>query len=40
MTLSTPTDFTGYFFIVSPTKVVMITTTPADTNPVLIIIGH
>jgi hypothetical protein len=40
MTLSTPTGFTGYFFIVSPTKVVMITTTPADTNPVLIIIGH
>jgi hypothetical protein len=39
-TLSTPTGFTGYFFIVSPTKVVMITTTPADTNPVLIIIGH
>ena len=40
MTLSTPTGFTGYFFIVSPTKIVMITTTPADTNPVLIIIGH
>jgi hypothetical protein len=40
MTLSTPTGFTGYFFIVSPTKVVVITTTPLDTNPVLIIIGH
>jgi hypothetical protein len=40
MTLSTPTGFTGYFFIVSPTNVVMITTTPLDTNPVLIIIGH
>jgi Putative Ig domain len=40
MTLSTPTGFTGYFFIVSPTNVVMITTTPQDTNPVLIIIGH
>jgi hypothetical protein len=40
MTLSTPTGFTGYFFIVSPANVVMITTTPQDTNPVLIIIGH
>jgi hypothetical protein len=40
MTLSTPTGFTGYFFIVSPTKVVVITTTPLDTNPVLIIVGH
>jgi large repetitive protein len=40
MTLSTPTGFTGYFFIVSPTNVVVITTTPLDTNPVLIIIGH
>jgi putative Ig domain-containing protein len=40
MTLSTPTGFTGYFFIVSPTNAVMITTTPQDTNPVLIIIGH
>jgi hypothetical protein len=40
MTLSTPTGFTGYFFIVSPTNAVVITTTPLDTNPVLIIIGH
>jgi hypothetical protein len=40
MTLSTPTGFTGYFFIVSPTNVVMITTTTGDVNPVLIIIGH
>jgi hypothetical protein len=40
MTLSTPTGFTGYFFIVSPTNAVMVTTTPGDVNPVLIIIGH
>ena len=40
MTLSTPAGFTGFFFIVSPTNVVMVTTTPQDTNPVLIIIGH
>ncbi len=40
MTLSTPTGFTGYFFIVSPANVVMITATPGDLNPVLIIIGH
>jgi putative Ig domain-containing protein len=40
MSLSTPTGFIGFFFIVSPTNVVMITTTPQDTNPVLITIGH
>ena len=34
-----PTAFNGAFFIVSPTKAVMITTTNGDTNPVLTIIG-
>lgn len=34
-----PPMFNGAFFIVSPTKAVMITTTPGDTNPVLTIIG-
>ena len=35
-----PPAFNGGFFIVSPTKAVMITTTAADTNPVLIILGQ
>jgi hypothetical protein len=40
LTLTSPAAFTGAFFILSPTQVVMITTTAKDTNPVLIIIGH
>jgi Putative Ig domain len=34
-----PPAFNGAFFIVSPTKAVMITTTAGDTNPVLTILG-
>ena len=34
-----PPKFNGAFFIVSPTKAVMITTTAGDTNPVLTILG-
>ncbi len=34
-----PPVFNGAFFIVSPTKAVMITTTPGDSNPVLTIFG-
>ncbi len=34
-----PPMFDGAFFIISPTKAVMITTTPGDTNPVLTILG-
>jgi hypothetical protein len=40
VTLTSPAAFTGAFYIVSPTEVVMITTTAGDTNPVLVIIGH
>jgi Putative Ig domain len=40
VTLTSPAASTGAFYIVSPTKVVMITTTAGDTNPVLVIIGH
>jgi hypothetical protein len=40
VTLTSPRAFTGAFYMVSPTKVVMITTTTGDTNPVLVIIGH
>ena len=35
MTLTSPV-FTGDFFIITPSKIVMITTTPGDVNPVLI----
>jgi hypothetical protein len=35
-----PPAFNGEFFIVSPTKAVMITTTNGDTNPVLTILGE
>jgi hypothetical protein len=37
MTLTSPV-FTGDFFIITPNKIVMITTTPGDVNPVLIFI--
>jgi hypothetical protein len=40
VTLTSPAAFTGAFYIVSPTKMVMITTTTGDTNPVLVIVGH
>jgi hypothetical protein len=40
VTLTSPAAFTGAFYIVSPTKLVMITTTTNDASPVLIIIGH
>jgi Putative Ig domain len=39
LTLTSPATFTGTFFIVSPTKFLMITTTSADVNPVLTIFG-
>jgi Putative Ig domain len=39
-TLTAPAASTRAFYIVSPTKVVMITTTAGDTNPVLVIVGH
>ena len=40
VTLTSPAAFTGAFYFVTPTKMVMITTTAEDTNPVLVIIGH
>ncbi|MGC2738764.1 MAG: putative Ig domain-containing protein [Candidatus Acidiferrales bacterium] len=39
ITLTSPAAFTGAFYFVSPTKMVEITTTTGDGNPVLIIIG-
>src|SRR5271163_955962 len=40
VTLTSPRAFTGAFYIVSPTKMVMITTTSGDLKPVLVIVGH
>ncbi len=40
VTLTSPAAFTGAFYIVSPTKMVMLTTTTGDAHPVLVIIGH
>ena len=39
MTLTSPV-FTGDFFIITPSNIVMITTTPGDVNPVLIFINQ
>ncbi len=36
---TSPTTVTGTYYIVSPTQFVLISTTPGDTNPVLIVIG-
>lgn len=40
ITLTSPAAFTGAFFIVSPTEVVMVSTTSGDADPVLIVLGH
>jgi hypothetical protein len=40
VTLTAPSAFTGQFFIVSPTKIALISTTVGDTNPVLIFLGN
>lgn len=40
VTLTAPAATTGDFFIVSPTKIVLITTTTSDSNPVLIFLGN
>jgi hypothetical protein len=39
ITLTSPAAFIGAFYFISPTKMVEITTTSGDANPVLIIIG-
>lgn len=39
-TLTTPAPFTASFFIVSPTKIVMVSTTTGDSNPILLVLGH
>lgn len=39
-TQSAPTNLNGFFYTVSPTKFVMVTTTPGDPNPVVIVFGN
>jgi len=39
-TFTSPAASTAAFYIVSPTMMVMITTTTGDTHPVLVIVGH
>jgi hypothetical protein len=39
VTLTAPMAFTGQFLVVSPTKIVLLSTTTADTEPVLIYLG-
>jgi hypothetical protein len=40
LTLTLQTPFTGDLLVVSPTKVLILSTTPADVNPVLISLGN
>jgi len=38
--LTAPATFSGQFFVISPTKIVVLTTTTGDTNPTLIFLGN
>ncbi|MFZ0619978.1 MAG: putative Ig domain-containing protein [Candidatus Acidiferrales bacterium] len=38
--LTSPSPLSGVFYIVSPTKMVILTTTSQDTNPVVIVLGN
>lgn len=40
VTLSAPASLSGSFFIISPTQLVMVTTTAGDVNPVVLFLGH
>lgn len=40
ITLTSPAAFTGSFYIISPTEIVVVSTTSGDSNPQLILIGH
>jgi hypothetical protein len=40
LTLTSPAAFTGAYYFVSPTKLVFVTTTAGDANPVLVLVGH
>jgi hypothetical protein len=38
--LTAPATFTGDFLVVSPTKILVLSTTPSDANPVLLFLGN
>lgn len=40
VSLTAPATFSGDFLVVSPTKIVVLTTTTGDTNPVLLFLGN
>jgi hypothetical protein len=40
VTFTEPANLTGDFFEISPTKLVVVTTTHGDPNPVIIVVGN
>ena len=38
--LTAPATFSGHFFVVSPTKIIVLSTTGGDTNPVVMFLGN
>jgi hypothetical protein len=40
LALTAPATFTGDFLVVSPTKILVLSTTPSDANPVLLFLGN
>jgi hypothetical protein len=40
LALTAPAVFTGDFLVVSPTKILVLSTTPSDANPVLLLLGN
>ena len=40
LALTAPAVFTGDFLVVSPTKILVLSTTPSDVNPVLLFLGN
>jgi hypothetical protein len=40
LALTAPAAFTGDFLVVSPTKILVLSTTPSDANPVLLFLGN
>jgi Putative Ig domain len=40
LALTAPATFTGDFLVVSPTKILVLSTTPSDANPILMFLGN
>jgi hypothetical protein len=40
LTLAAPAVFTGDFLVVSPAKILVLSTTPSDANPVIMFLGN